>query len=146
MEHLVVVSSEAKELDRLLAGHKTIIIRSADDIPEVFGKVSEGDTLYFMTSGKRGMVRARATVKNVLCREGMNREESLELTNRFLMEMMLTEEQLGECEGKSCVMLVRIENTENVPAFSVTDEYITSKEDWFVLENIEDIKKSGLIM
>ena len=66
MDHLVCVDTEAKELERLLAGHKTIIIRGSDEKTTPYGKVSEGDTLYFIATGRDGVVRAKASVKNVL--------------------------------------------------------------------------------
>lgn len=142
MDHLVYISSEAKELDRLLDGHKTIIVRATDEEKLPFGRITDGDTLYFMTTGRPGVVQARGEVKNVLFRNNLSREECTELLNRFLMEMMLTEDQLSDCDGCSCVILVRVVNIEKTGPFSIEDSIAEDMEDWYIIEDIKKICKN----
>jgi hypothetical protein len=108
MDHLVRVDSNAKELERILAGHKTIIIRGSDEKRTPYGEVSEGDTLYFIASGREGAVRAKASVRSVLNSQKLDEKESVGFINRHLMELMMTEEQLELCYGKPYLTLVNL--------------------------------------
>jgi hypothetical protein len=145
MDHLVYVSSEAKELNRLLEGHKTIIIRAGDKKKPPFGEVKEGDRLFFMTTGRPGVVVASAKVKNVLFRENLNEEECTELLNRFLMDLMLSVEQLEECDGKPFISLMRIENVISIEKFQVKDDIVGKMKDWYITEDINTIRENIIV-
>ena len=79
MDHLVLVDDDAKEIDRLIAGHKTVIIRTAEKEETPFREVEEKDRLYFISSARPAVVLASATVKNVLFRENLEPDECTEL-------------------------------------------------------------------
>lgn len=145
MDHLVSVDSEAKELDRLLEGHKTIIIRGFNEPVSPFGKVKEGDNLFFITTNRAGMVQGKAVVKNVLNSEILDEKGSIELINRHLMELMLTENQLNRCYGKPYIMLIRIMNVQRTSLFMLNENSIKSFSDWLIIENIDKIRSEVLM-
>jgi hypothetical protein len=140
MDHIVYLDSDAKELERLIAGHKTIIIRAAKEKRTPYGEVSEGDRLYFITTGRPGAVQARAKVKSVLNCSDLTETESNDLINKYLMEMMLVEKQLNDCAGKPYLVLVRVENVERISPFMVDDDVLENQEDWFVVDDIDQVK------
>jgi hypothetical protein len=47
MDHVVYVDAKAKELEELIAGTKTMIIRGATGRKLPYGRVNMGDILYF---------------------------------------------------------------------------------------------------
>lgn len=145
MDHLVRVDSNAKELERILAGHKTIIIRGSDEKRTPYGEVSEGDTLYFIASGREGAVRAKASVKNVLNSQKLDEKESVDLINRHLMELMMTEEQLALCYGKPYLTLIRIDNVSSLEPFMIEFETNRTMKDWMVIEDIDKIRNKILM-
>jgi hypothetical protein len=146
MDHLVIVDDEAKELDRLVAKHKTIIIRTADEAKTPFREVTEGEVLYFISTARPGVVLGKARVKSVLYAEHLDPEECIDMINRFLMEMMLTEKQLFRCEGKPFVSLIRVEEVTRVEPFQILDNITESMGDWKPVENIKSVQKNILIM
>ncbi|HEX3031499.1 MAG TPA: hypothetical protein VHS59_04560 [Bacillota bacterium] len=58
MDHVVYVDAKAKEMDRLLDGSKTMIIRGAAGRKLPYGMVKPGDTLYFINNNGEGLVKA----------------------------------------------------------------------------------------
>jgi len=145
MDHLVCVDTEAKELERLLAGHKTIIIRGSDEKTTPYGEVSEGDTLYFIATGRDGVVRAKAFVKNVLNSQKLDEKESMELINRHLMELMLTEKQLDRYYNKPYLVLVRISGVSRLQPFMIELGISEKMVDWLVIEDIDKIRRQILM-
>ena len=145
MDHLVCVDAEAKELERLLAGHKTIIIRGSDEKTTPYGKVSEGDTLYFITTKREGVVRAKASVKSVLNSQKLDEKESMEMINRHMMELMLTEKQLDRYYGKPYLVLVRISSVTRLQPCMIKFSIIDKMTDWLVIEDIDKIRRQILM-
>jgi hypothetical protein len=145
MDHLVCVDTEAKELERLLAGHKTIIIRGSDEKTTPYGEVSQGDTLYFITTKREGVVRAKAPVKSVLNSQKLDEKDSMDLINRHLMELMLTEKQLERYYGKPYLVLVRISGITRIQPFIIEFSIIDKMTDWLVIEDIDKIRRQILM-
>ncbi len=77
MDHVVYLDVKAKELDYLLDGSKTMIIRGAAGRKLPYGRVSEGDVLYFINNNAEGVVKAKAVVKKVLNSDKMTQEQSI---------------------------------------------------------------------
>ena len=75
MDHVVYLDAQAKELENLLSGHKTMIIRGATGRKLPHGRVDAGDMLYFLNNNAEGMVRANAKVKSAFHSEKMNEAE-----------------------------------------------------------------------
>ena len=48
MDHVVYLDAKAKEVENLLSGDKTMIIRGAAGRKMPYGRVSSGDVLYFI--------------------------------------------------------------------------------------------------
>ncbi len=63
MDHVVYLDSSAKELENLLAGKKTMVIRGAAGRKMPYGRVNVNDILYFINNNGEGMVRGQARVK-----------------------------------------------------------------------------------
>lgn len=145
MDHLVYVDSEAKELERLLAGHKTIIIRGFDEPMIPYNEVSEGDNLFFLTTGRKGIVQAKGLVKNVFNTQKLEAKDSVDLINRHLMELMLTEEQLDRYYGKPFITLIRVVDVQRIQPFMIDDSSSQRFTDWFITENINKIKSQILM-
>jgi len=52
MDHVVYLDAQAKELENLLSGSKTMIIRGATGRKLPHGRVDSGDMLYFINKVK----------------------------------------------------------------------------------------------
>ena len=81
MDHVVYVNHKSGELELLVSGEKSIILRGAASRKLPYGRVDEGDVLYFIRNNGEGVIRARGVVSEVFNSKKMNKEESSELVN-----------------------------------------------------------------
>jgi hypothetical protein len=89
LDHVVYVDHNARELEKLISGDKTIVIRGATGRKLPYGRVFEGDLLYFIRNNGEGLVRAKAVVKHVLNSEKMTKEESMKLVMKMQRNLNL---------------------------------------------------------
>ena len=54
MDHIVYLDAKAKELENLVKGNKSMIIRGANGRKIPYGRVNEGDILYFVNNNGMG--------------------------------------------------------------------------------------------
>jgi len=83
MDHVVYLDAQAKELENLLSGSKTMIIRGATGRKLPHGRVDSGDMLYFINNNNaERKVRAKAKVKSAFHSEKMTEDESHALVKK----------------------------------------------------------------
>lgn len=141
MDHVVYLDAQAKELENLLSGHKTMIIRGATGRKLPHGRVHADDVLYFINNNAEGMVRARAKVKRAFHSERMAEEESRALVEKNQPKLRLTEKQMKRWAGKRYIVLVEVDDIKEVPSFAIDKSNYGNMDDWLVVEKIESVRK-----
>lgn len=139
MVHLVYCDNAGKkgekELDKILAGSKTMVVRGAAGRKIPHSRVFAGEMLYFMEKGT-ARITARAVVKNV--------ENFVKLTDGEISAVLadnqgklnLTEKQKQRWH-KKCLCLVEFENVQEISALSF--DHQGNMDDWLIIEKIEDV-------
>ncbi|MBO5056678.1 MAG: hypothetical protein J6C64_10065 [Lachnospiraceae bacterium] len=139
MVHLVYCDNAGKkgekDLDKILAGSKTMVVRGAAGRKIPHSRVFAGEMLYFMEKGT-ARITARAVVKNV--------ENFVKLTDGEISAVLadnqgklnLTEKQKQRWH-KKCLCLVEFENVQEIPALSF--DHQGNMDDWLMIEKIEDV-------
>lgn len=139
MVHLVYCDNAGKkgekDLDKILAGSKTMVVRGAAGRKIPHSRVFAGEMLYFMEKGT-ARITARAVVKNV--------ENFVKLTDGEISAVLadnqgklnLTEKQKQRWH-KKCLCLVEFENVQEIPALSF--DHQGNMDDWLIIEKIEDV-------
>jgi hypothetical protein len=61
MDNVVYVDAMEKELDLILDGDKKMIIRGASGRKLPYGRIFEGDELYFIENNGDNLIKAKAT-------------------------------------------------------------------------------------
>ena len=79
MDHVVYVDTKSKELEKLLDGSKTMIIRGAAGRKLPYGRVNVNDILFFIRNNGEGLIKAKTIVKNVYNSKKLDKEESIKL-------------------------------------------------------------------
>jgi hypothetical protein len=92
MDHVVYLDAKAKELESLLSGQKSMIVRGATGRKLPHGRVSKGDVLYFVNNNGEGEVKAKANVCFVFNSEKMAKDESVALIKKYQGKLQLTRE------------------------------------------------------
>lgn len=140
MDHVVYLDAGAHELEALLAGQKTMIIRGAAGRKLPHGRVNAGDVLYFINNNAEGLVRAKATVKNAFHSEKLAKEESRSLIEKNQPNLRLTEKQTKRWAGKRFLVLVEVSGVEQVSPFAIDKSSYGNMDDWLPVENIESVR------
>lgn len=143
MDHLVFLDAKYNELENLLLGIKTMIIRGAQCLKIPFGRVNEGDTLYFVNSKCEGEIRARGMVSSVYCSGMLTVEESFETIIKNQDKLQLPDIQFEKIAGSRYLLLVGVDNTEKITPLRIELNRLTELQDWYTVDNIEEYILSG---
>jgi len=141
MDHIVYLDAKAQEMEKLLAGEKTMIVRGATGRKLPHGRVHPGDTLYFVRNNGEGTVQAFATVNNVFNSEKLSAEESKQIMKENQPKLALTPEQVKRWGGKRYLTLVEVIDVCSVEPFAFDRSGSGNMDDWLPVENVENIKK-----
>lgn len=141
MDHVVYLDANSNELQNLLNGNKTMIIRGATGRKLPYGRVNEGDILYFINNNAEGEVKARATVSNVLNSEKMTEEESIRLVEKNQNKLHLSEKQFKKWAGKRYIVLIEVVDIKEIYPFPIDKSNYGNMDDWLPVENIDTVKK-----
>ena len=139
MDHVVYLDAQAKELESLLSGRKTMIIRGATGRKLPHGRVDKGDTLYFINNNAEGMVRAKAKVKSAFHSEKMNEDESRALVMKNQTQLRLTEKQMKRWAGKRYIVLIEVTDIKEIPPFAIDKNNYGNLDDWLPVEKIDSV-------
>ncbi len=139
MDHVVYLDAQAKELESLLSGNKTMIIRGATGRKLPHGRVDAGDMLYFINNNAEGMVRAKAKVKSAFHSEKMNEGESRALVEKSQPKLRLTDKQMKRWAGKRYIVLIEVADVKEVHPFAIDKSAYGNMDDWLPVGKIESV-------
>lgn len=134
MVHLVYCDDKSKELDKILSGSKTMVVRGSSGRKIPHSRVHKDEILYFMQKGTK-KVSAKARVINV--------ENHVKLIDSEIEEKLsnpklnLTDKQ-KERWHKKCLVLIEFEDVEKIePELDFLHQ--SNMDDWLIIEKIEDV-------
>jgi hypothetical protein len=133
MDHIVYTDAKAKEMEALLSGDKTMIIRGATGRKLPYGRVQTDDILYFINNNAEGEVKAKAKVAAVLNSEQMTPDQSTALVKK--------KAQFKKWAGKRYIVLITVAGTEKVKSFPIDKSQYGNMDDWLPVEKIDNVKK-----
>jgi len=137
MDHVVCLDAGAQELENLVKGNKSMILRGADVRDLLYGSVYEGDTLYFTSSTGEGEVRAMGIVTSVFNSEKLTVEESFETIIRNQDKLQLPDQQFERWAGKRYLVLIGINDIREIEPFRINKAGFTCPDDWLPVGNID---------
>lgn len=144
MDHVVYLDAKAKELENLVLGNKSMIIRGASGRKLPYGRVNEGDILYFINNNGEGEVKARGIVSSVFNSEELSKEESFETIIRNQDKLQLPDKQFEKLAGKRYLVLIGMDGIEEIEPFSIDKSNFTNTDDWIPVGKIEDYARPVL--
>ena len=140
MDHIVYVDAKASELEKLLDGTKTTIIRGAAGRKMPYGRVNPGDVLYLINNNAEGLIRAKTKVKNVFNSEKMTQEDSIQLLSDNQEKLQLTPHQKKRWAGKRYLVLIEVSEASEIEPFSIDKSGYGNMDDWLPVEDIRQVK------
>jgi hypothetical protein len=139
MDHVVFLDTKAREMENLVKGNKSMIIRGAVGRKLPHGRVNEGDVLYFVNNNGESEVKARGVVASVLNSEKLTVEESFETIIRNQDKLQLPDKQFERLAGKRYLVLIGLDEIEEVRPFRIDKTSFTGMDDWITVGKIGTI-------
>ncbi len=139
MVHLVYCDSKGKrgerELDKIISGIKTMVVRGAAGRKIPHSRVFEGEILYFLEKGKT-KISVTASVKSVQNYVKLTDAEITQVLENNQTKLTLSENQKARWH-KKCLCLVEFENLETIDPLDFHHQ--SNMDDWLILEKIDDV-------
>jgi hypothetical protein len=137
MDHVVCLDAKSDELQNLIQGKKSMIIRGAEEIKMPYGCVNPGDVLYFVNKSEAGEVKAMGVVSSVFNSDKLSVEESYETIIRHQDRLQLPDRQFEKMAGKKFLVLIGLENIRILKPFSIDKSILSNLNDWHPVGRIE---------
>lgn len=139
MVHLVYCDNAGKkgkkELDKILAGTKTMVVRGAAGRKIPHSRVFAGERLYFIEKGSAS-ITATATVKEVQNFVKLSDEEITKVLADNQEKLNLSDKQITRWH-KNCLCLVEFESVEEIAPLAF--DHQGNMDDWLIIDKIEDV-------
>lgn len=136
-EHLVYLNKEGKELEKLLNGEKSMLIRgAAGKKSPLGGRAKKGDRLYFVETASQQQVTHRGVLEKVVESEKMTPAESV--VEKYQGQLNLSKKQYLRWAGKKYLAVYEVSRLEAISPFSYRRE--KNMDDWIITEKISEIK------
>jgi len=133
MNHLVFLDAGAGELEKILSGVKTMLVKEFE-LKTTAHPVQPGDSLYFLRDQGDCAVRVQATVVRVLF--FTNSAGDLSLTLKAMQpRLQLTEDQYNAWAVRQQVMLIEFASAHKIGVIHVAPDRIADRSDWIVFED-----------
>ncbi len=133
MNHLVFLDARAGELEKILSGVKTMLMKECGPLQTRTNPVNPGDSLYFLRDHEDCVVRVKATVVRVLFVS--NHEADLAHALKEMQPRLhLTENQFNDWTAKQQVLLVEFGSAHKIDPFQVASHTIQEQSAWISFE------------
>jgi hypothetical protein len=130
MNHLVFLDTRARELERILSGVKTMLIKELDPAQTTAHPVSPGDSLYFLRDDNECAVRVKATAVRVLHFANSLDQDLSHTLKELQPRLQLTEDQYNFWSEKQQVLLVEFGSAQKIGVIHVAPDKIPDQSDW----------------
>ncbi len=135
MVHLVYCDHKSKELEKIINGTKTMIIRGAAGRKIPHSRVYVDEILYFMEKGTK-KITAKGKVVDIENYVKLTDEEITKTIEDNNDKLLLTDKQ-KERWHKKCLCLVEFSNVEEIKPLDF--DHQGNMDDWLIIEKIEDV-------
>lgn len=142
MDNVVYLDYRAKELDNIRKGRKCMIIRGAMGRKLPYGRVKQGDVLYFVENNGNGLIKGQATVDSVFNSDKLTEEQSIEIVEQNQDKLLLNKGLEKRFAGKRYLVLITIKDFKEIEPFEIDRSEYGNMDDWLPVENIEKVKKN----
>lgn len=136
MDHVVCLDGEANELENLVRGNKSMILRASDERDLPYGSVHNGDILYFINSLGEGEVKARGIVFSVFNSGKLSAEESFETIIRNQDKLQLPDKQFERWAGKKYLVLIGVSDIKVIEPIKIDLKGFAFSSDWLRVSDI----------
>lgn len=140
MNHLVFLDAQAGELEKILSGVKTMLVKESDPVLTPAHPVNPGDSIYFLRNPNECALRVKATITRVLSVTNSLEEDLSQVLKEMQPKLQLTENQFNHWSGKKQVLLVEFDSARKIEAIQLALNKVTDGSTWIAFEAFSLIK------
>ena len=134
MNHLVFLDTQAGELEKILSGIKSMVVKEFDPARSAGQSVRPGDNLYFLRNKDDCAVRVKATVVRVLFYTNDVDQDLSHTLKEMQPRLQLTEDQYNHWSAKQQILLVEFASAHKIGVIHVAPNKIADRSDWIASE------------
>ncbi len=135
MNHLVHLNAQAGELEKILSGTKTMVLKEFELETSPAVPVKPGDSLYFLRDKYESSVRVKATVLGVIACANNKDDNVSNALKEMQSRLQLTEEQFCYWSVKKQVWLVEFSSAHKIEGIQVRSPKNEDQCDWIAFED-----------
>ena len=139
MDHVVYLDKKSKEFEYLKQKEKDIILRGATGRKLPYGRVNEGDVLYFTVNDGSQLISSKAIVKSTTFTEKLDQITSEAIVDELKDRIKLHPSTLKRFRGKRYLVVIEIKDFELIESFEFDKSDFSNMDDWLLVEEIERI-------
>jgi hypothetical protein len=139
MNYLVPIDADAGELEKILSGVKTMVMKDSDPDRSTAYSVGPGDGLYFLRDKDECALRVKATVVIVLPIVNGLADDLSQTLKEMQPRLQLAEEQYNHWSSKQQVELVEFDSAQKIGVIHVAPDKIKNRSAWIAFEEISQI-------
>lgn len=134
MNHLVFLDTVAGELEKILSGVKSMVVKEFQPSHPAAHLVQPGDSLYFLRDNHECTLRVKATVVRVLSLTSPIEEDLSRTLREQQSRLQLTEAQYNTWAVKKQAQLVEFDCAHKIGAIQVAAHKISDRTGWIAFE------------
>jgi hypothetical protein len=134
MNHLVFLDTQAGELEKILSGIKSMVVKECHPDRSSGQAVRPGDNLYFLRNKDECTLRVKATVVRVLFYTNDVDQDLSHTLKEMQPRLQLTEDQYNHWSAKQQILLVEFASAHKIGVIHVASNKITDQSDWIAFE------------
>ncbi len=137
MNHLVFLDAEAGELEKILSGTKSMLVK--ESTPAACPAVMPGDSLFFLRNRAECTLPVKATVVRVFSERNRPDDDLTHALKELQPRLQLTEDQYNYWSSKKQVLLVEFDDAHKISLIRVAREKVADRSAWIAFENFGQI-------
>ncbi len=134
MNHLVFLNTQAGELEKILSGIKSMVVKEFDPAQSAGQAVRPGDNLYFLRNKDECTLRVKATATRVLFYTKDIDQDLSHTLKEMQPRLQLTEDQYNHWSAKQQILLVEFASAHKIGVIPVAPNKVADRSDWIAFE------------
>ena len=143
MNDLVFVDARAGELEKILSGVKTMIVKEFSLMQANTRAIQPGDSLYFLRDQNDCALRVKATVARI--HFIANKDDLSQILKVMQPRLHLTEDQYNHWSRQQRALLVEFESAQKIGMIHVSPEKTSDRSGWIAFEDFNWISEQEVI-
>lgn len=135
MIHIVICDNKHNELEKIVNGERTILLRGSASRRIPHSRIFINDELYFVEKGSNEALY-HAHVTNAESYSKLTSMEIDKIFDTYKDKLNLCEEEINKWK-KKCICVIEFDNLENIEPINIGN--YTPLEDWIMINDLSEL-------